>query len=226
LAPASFARPSFPDELRDPPQAAPPRVPRWVLVAGCFAIGAALTAFGAHALGVFDRTASGVSEPTAQSYADRANAAIAADAWDTPPGENVRDLTDAALRRWPGAPQILEVRQNAARMLVRRAHDAAETKGEDALRWARLAAELDSGNAEARALAAELASPSGKPSASADEGPPPKTVKSSREPPPKKRSKTTTVKTEPGEGPIPSEPPRPKAAADAGAGSSSGGRWL
>lgn len=222
------SRPSFPDEPYDPPPPAP-RIPRWALVAACFVVGAAVTAFGAHALGVFERVGSDASEPSIGWYADRANAAIAENSWDEPPGENVRDITDAALRRWPNAQPILEVRQNAARILLRRARQERDQNGEHAARWARLAAELDPTNTEARKLLASL-NPS--PAESSSSAPPAPSGgdarRSSRGSSRGGFAKRTPAPPAPEpkvEEPSPEPAPKP-GAADGGAGSPAGGRWL
>jgi eukaryotic-like serine/threonine-protein kinase len=218
-------RPSFPDELYDPPEPAPSRLPRWLFATACFVIGAAITAAGAQALGVFDRAASAESEANASFYAERANRAIAENAWDEPPGDNVRDITDAALRRWPNAHPIVEVRQNAARILIRRARQERDLDITQALRWAKLATELDPQSADARTLANELGM-IGKPAVSVADGDsaqlPPRTT---AEPSSKKSAAGTRIK-KPAPAPQPVHEP-PVARPDAGgAAPNPGGRWL
>jgi len=80
-----------------------------------------------------------------------------------PPGDNVRDITDEGLKRWPNHHRLLDVRMRAANELTsqamtqRSAGDVAE-----ALRLARAAHELDPHDASAKRLVdqyeAELAS--------------------------------------------------------------------
>jgi eukaryotic-like serine/threonine-protein kinase len=125
---------------------------RWVVVAICFTLGVAITAIVAHRLGAFpDR------EPGAEAYAERARSALAAGAFDSPRGENVKDITDTALRRWPRAEGVLAVRRDAARTLTETARSRSGAERAKALRFAALATELDPDNAEARRLANELA---------------------------------------------------------------------
>lgn len=89
---------------------------RWLVVAACFAVGAAIALFAVDRLGAFRPP-----EPGIETYRTRALAAMASGAFDEPPNENVREITDAALRRWPGATGIVSVRQSAAKDLVDRA---------------------------------------------------------------------------------------------------------
>jgi eukaryotic-like serine/threonine-protein kinase len=217
-------RPSFPDQLHDPPEPLPSRVPRWMFAAGFFVVGAAMTALGAQALGVFDRGAAAESEATPGWYADRANRAIAENAWDEPAGENVRDITDAALQRWPNAQPIVDVRQNAARILVRRARQERDLDADEALRWAKLATELDPQSSDARALANELTGAAAKPEASTTESDfAAPTPSSSREPGNKKAAAGVRIKKPPeASNPVP-QPSKPDAGASA---PPQGGRWL
>jgi eukaryotic-like serine/threonine-protein kinase len=224
-APVSIPpRPSFPDELYDPPEPASPQLPRWMFAAACFIVGVGITVLGAKAIGVFDRTGSAESEATAAWYAERANRAIAENAWDEPPGENVRDITDAALRRWPNAHPILEVRQNAARILIRRARQERDLDSAEALRWAKLASELDPSSSDAQTLANQLAAADRDPEASSVEG---DSATQARPPRPKKTAaglSGTRRKPEPKPQPAPEPPAKP---ADAGtAAPAPGGRWL
>lgn len=123
------------------------------LVIACFLLGVVLPILTARMLGACDRTA-----PTVQQYVDRANAAVAVNAWDQPPGENVKDITDSALKRYPGSEPVLAVRRDAARILVRHALTSHNIDLGDieALRLARLAHDLDPGNADAVALIREI----------------------------------------------------------------------
>jgi eukaryotic-like serine/threonine-protein kinase len=149
---SSSTHPSFPDADYEPPlDVGTASLRRWLVIGACFAFGAMLTAVVAHRLGAFPSRAPGVD-----SYAQRAQRALEAGAWDAPPGENVRDITDSALRRWPDAPSVLAVRRDAARVLVERARGLGAGDRRKASRMAELATELDPSNDASRVLAAEL----------------------------------------------------------------------
>ncbi len=225
--PTESARPSGPPSstvapsLPPPPTASTP-APEWIpepasrlrrglIVAACFAAGALLTVIVAQRLGAFTPP-----EPGVESYASRARAAMAAGAFRDPPSENVRDITDTALRRWPGAAPILEVRRSAAAKLVLKAERARPTDRVTALEAARLAAELDPGNEAARALLDVLAAPE----PSAESAPLDASAKTA---PPRH--------TSPGLRPAPAPSSSAPAIVDAGAAikpasSATGGRWL
>jgi len=144
------SRPSFPSSFPTGDEGSPQR--RLLLVLSCFVVGVALTLLVAHRLGAFAKP-----EPSLETYAERARAAASARAFDDPPGENVKDITDAALRRWPGAAAIVEIRRDVARELVERAHQLKSGEPRRALRLMELALELDPESEKARDLQAELA---------------------------------------------------------------------
>jgi hypothetical protein len=128
---------------------------RLAVIALCFIAGASLALFAALRLGVFDDP-----EPGVDSYARRARVALAASAYGAPPGENVRDITDSALAKWPGDATILEVRRDAAHRLVVRAQLMADDDAAEAERLATLALQLDPQNADAgRILAGDGRTP-------------------------------------------------------------------
>jgi serine/threonine-protein kinase len=129
---------------------------RDAVIVGCFLLGGGLAVLSARLLGAFDPP-----PPTAQQYVDRANAAVAVSAWDAPAGENVRDITDAALQRFPGSKPVLDVRRHAVRILVRRAKAARDVDATQALRLARIARDLDPHDADTAELLAELTGQSG-----------------------------------------------------------------
>ena len=122
---------------------------RFAVIALCFAAGAALALAVAFRLGVFD-----APEPGAESYANRARAALAKSAIASPPGENVRDITDAALERWPGNSALLDIRRDAAHRLVVRAQLVQSDDAAEAERLATLALELDPASSDARRVLA------------------------------------------------------------------------
>jgi serine/threonine-protein kinase len=74
----------------------------------------------------------------------RARQALDARHWDAPPGDNVRDLTNEGLTRWPNDSRIMELRAHAADQLDLEAvrHELSGDLPE-ALHLAELARELD-----------------------------------------------------------------------------------
>jgi eukaryotic-like serine/threonine-protein kinase len=127
------------------------------LILAFFAIGAVVALLVALRLGAFD-----TRERALGRYLERARAALELEAWDSPPRDNVRELTDIALRRWPGEPRILEIRQTAADRLLRHAAAARRDKPDEATHFARLAAEFDPDSAR-RALGGMQTPPAAKP---------------------------------------------------------------
>ena len=158
------------DTLKLEPPRPEPRtswLQRGGLIAACFAAGAVVALLAASSLGAFDAPAAG-----ADNYVERAERALASGAIVGPPTDNVLDITDTALQRWPSQPRLLAVRNSAARTLVERARVAAESSPSEALELLRFASRLDPGNKDAQKLARELRSaleqvPPAAPSASA-----------------------------------------------------------
>jgi hypothetical protein len=114
-------------------------------------MGAGVSLAGAHGLGLFHDP-----EPSLEQYVVRANAAMAAGAWDAPIGENVLAITDEALERWPAAPAIVEVRRRSAATLYREGMRLRHSNPELALKRSRLAVRLDPSHAPARQLLQRL----------------------------------------------------------------------
>jgi serine/threonine-protein kinase len=105
----------------------------------------------------------------------RANDALSHKHWDSPPGDNVRDLTDQGLARWPRDPQLTEVRAHAASEIVKAARaKAVDGEQGEASRLVRVANALDPTNEEARALLASWSreAPTNSPSAADSPLPP------------------------------------------------------
>jgi hypothetical protein len=97
------------------------------------------------------------------TFVARANDARSHQRWDEPPGDNVRDLTDEGLSRWPKEPKLVKIRQGTCEDLVKAAaakHD--EGDPDAALHLARLATSLDPTSAEARNLVASWSPPEEK----------------------------------------------------------------
>ncbi len=112
-----------------------------LFVVVCFLLGVAGATGMAYKFGRI-----GTSTTTQASLEDavtRASDALRYHRFDAPAGDNVRDLTDDALRRFPNDPRLLEIRTHAANDLVtvaielRQAGDAA-----DAIKSLKLALEL------------------------------------------------------------------------------------
>ncbi|MFT3767345.1 MAG: protein kinase [Minicystis sp.] len=89
---------------------------------------------------------------------DDAREAMRRRAWDAPPGHNFKEITGSALKRWPGNTAFVELRHEAAVMLVadalgrKYASDVPE-----ATRLVQLALEMDPNLTTAQHLAADLA---------------------------------------------------------------------
>ncbi len=191
---------------------------RWLVVAACFTLGVALTAVLAHRLGAFSEP-----DPGADGYAERARTALAAGAFDTPPGENVKDITDTALRRWPRSESVLAVRRDTARTLTDTSRGLKTTDRAKAVRFAALATELDPESSEARSLADELRAPppvADKPTLVTD--------KPQERPAPERAPRPRPQKTPPGPGAAGAKAPAPadSTPAPAPAPTPAGGRWL
>jgi hypothetical protein len=94
---------------------------------------------------------------TIEAQLARANEALLHQRWDSPRGDNVRDITTEALSRWPNDPQLLRLRTLACDDVVKAAR-VKRDKGDagEALRLARLAYELDPSDDQAQRLVAEL----------------------------------------------------------------------
>jgi len=87
----------------------------------------------------------------------RANDALIHQRWDSPKGDNVRDVTDEGLSRFPHDPQMLRLRALASADIVKTAR-AKRDEGSvsEALRLAKLAYQLDPSDELAQKLVAEL----------------------------------------------------------------------
>ena len=227
-APHLSARDSSPPASRDS-RAGPPwqstqdpvEIPtesrsHWALVALCFGAGVLVVLLAAFKFGVFRNP-----EPKVGEFAKRAEAAAAQGAWDSPPGANVRDITDAALRQWPAAPAIVRVRKDAAKKLVTQAKLAA--KDAEKQRWLSLAAELDPENAEARKLLGKLAS---QPLPEASAQPPPAKSSPSAHAAKGKSLRSTPKKPGPPKKPVAKPETSASSAPTPTSAPSAGGRWL
>ncbi|HTJ82935.1 MAG TPA: hypothetical protein VL400_14540, partial [Polyangiaceae bacterium] len=133
---------------------------RWAIALAAVLVVAPAVAFGASRWLRSNAETASVDEDLS-----RAESAMQRRAWDTPPHENVKELTDDALARSPGDRRVLTLRRNAAEQIV---NDALGRKyagnSADALRLARLALELSPELTTAQHLVRELETPEGAPS--------------------------------------------------------------
>jgi eukaryotic-like serine/threonine-protein kinase len=127
---------------------------RALVIGGCFAVGGAVALVVASRLGAFEKP-----ELKLESYVERARQALELAAFDTPPGENVREITNAALHRWPEAPSIVQIRRDAARRLLERSRELSSSNRDEARRFLDLALEFDPESSEARSLRSASAEP-------------------------------------------------------------------
>ncbi|MBX3186293.1 MAG: protein kinase [Labilithrix sp.] len=118
-----------------------------LFVVVCFVLGALIAAGWAWRAGKLG------GDSDDERYVSRATDAMYKNRFVEPKGDNVRDITDEGLKRWPNHHRLLDVRMRAANELVsqamtqRSAGDVSE-----ALRLARVAHELDPNDASARRL--------------------------------------------------------------------------
>jgi eukaryotic-like serine/threonine-protein kinase len=136
--------------LRDPPlrRALP------LLVVVCFLVGAVGMAVVASRVGLLGgRRDRG---PLLDTVVSRANDALLHQRWDSPKGDNVRDVTQDGLARWPNEPQLLRIRTLASGDILKAARAKRdEGNAAEALRLAKLAYQLDPSDDLAQKLAAE-----------------------------------------------------------------------
>jgi eukaryotic-like serine/threonine-protein kinase len=119
-----------------------------------FFVVSVLATAGVYRMGWFGLGTQKVS--TLDAEVDRANDAMRHKRWDSPAGDNVRDLTDDGLTRWPRDARLLDIRERAADELVKEALDR-KFDGDlpKALHLARLANQLDPTDQAAQHLVEE-----------------------------------------------------------------------
>ncbi|HEY8072506.1 MAG TPA: hypothetical protein VIF62_00305, partial [Labilithrix sp.] len=152
-APTPSSRPPMSSEPRfsshpPMPAAQPARSSRTIIfVALCFILGASLAAAVAWRMG---RLGAGDDE---ERFVTRATDAMFKNQFVDPPGENVRDITNEGLRRWPNDKKLVDVRVRAASELVVRAQGQRGAGDiSKALELARSAHDLDPNDATAKHL--------------------------------------------------------------------------
>ena len=107
----------------------------------CLLVGVLGASVVLYQLGILGGTGHDGSLDDVVAHADEA---LKHGRWDTPPGDNVRDITTDGLTRWPREPRLVEVRARATDELVKEAVGL-KFAGDlpAALHMARLAKELD-----------------------------------------------------------------------------------
>ncbi|HVJ92538.1 MAG TPA: protein kinase [Labilithrix sp.] len=119
----------------------------WPVIVLCFVLGASIAFGWAWKVGKIG------SDADAERYVARATDAMFKNHFYEPPGENVKDLTDEGLRRWPNEHRFLDVRIRAASELTSQAialHAAGDLN--EALKLAKVAHVLDPHDASAKRL--------------------------------------------------------------------------
>jgi serine/threonine-protein kinase len=127
-----------------------PRKSRGLLfVILCFVLGATIAAGWAWKMGKLG----GSNEGDGERYIARATDALYKHHFVAPIGDNVRDITDEGLKKWPNDHRLLDIRMRAANELVMQA-TTQRSAGDimEALRLARAAHELDPNDASAKRL--------------------------------------------------------------------------
>ncbi len=128
------------------------------IVVVCFLVGAAGTAVIAARTGWPGAHAQPLALPL-DGVVARANDALLHGRWDSPPGDNVRDLTREGLAESPNQPQLLRIRTLACSDIIKAARAKREEGNvSEALRLAKLAYQLDPSDDLAQKLAAEMES--------------------------------------------------------------------
>ncbi|MDF2692939.1 MAG: serine/threonine protein kinase [Labilithrix sp.] len=166
---APRVQPSSPEMARlssHPPVLHEEKRPRaWLLVVLCFVLGAAIALGWAWKVGKI-----GPGDADEERFVARATDAMFKNHFHEPPGDNVKEITDEGLRRWPNDRKLLDIRVRAANELISQAI-AQRSAGDvvEALKLAKIAHDLDPHDASAKRLVeqyeAELAafSPSAAP---------------------------------------------------------------
>jgi serine/threonine protein kinase len=132
-----------------------------VIVVFCFILGA-IVAGTLFKMGIVGPNAQAT---TLSARVDLANDAMRHQRWDSPPGDNVRDITDDGLARWPkDARLFLDIRERAADELVKEAVGR-KFEGDlvEALHLAHLANQLDPTDTTAEHLVTEYEAESAAP---------------------------------------------------------------
>ncbi|MBL8717860.1 MAG: protein kinase [Myxococcales bacterium] len=111
--------PTPPEESLETVPGVPRRGRMVAIIAVCALLGIGGLGVGAYRLGWVGKKVEAKSE--LDQLLDRARAALKARHFDEPPGDNVLELTDKALKLAPDEPRVFAVRNSAADKLVREA---------------------------------------------------------------------------------------------------------
>jgi serine/threonine-protein kinase len=144
--------PTSPGEARRGESRARGSLPAIVVV--CFLVGALGMAAVASKTGLLARH---TPAPQLDATVARANDALLHQRWDAPPSDNVREITEDGLSRWPSEPQLLRIRTLACNDIVKAVRSKRD-EGDigEALRLAKLAYQLDPSDDLAQKLSAEM----------------------------------------------------------------------
>jgi serine/threonine protein kinase len=162
VAPAALvAAPAETEEAVEPRDTRRARSRAAVIIVFCFIVGAIV----AGTLFKMGFVGSNPQVTTLDARVNLANDAIRHKRWDSPPGDNVRDITDDGLARWPKDARLLDIRERAADELVKEAVGR-KFEGDlvEALHLARLANQLDPTDTTAQHLVEEYEADNAPPS--------------------------------------------------------------
>ena len=155
------------DESVDQPLA-PSRASRLRMVAIvllCFLLSVGITSAVAYRMKLLGP---GTSQGSLDEAVARAEDALKRKRFDNPPGDNLRDLTDASLVKWPNEPRLLDLRARGCDELVKEALGR-QLQGDvaGAQKLVHLARDLDPSDTTAQQLAVEYDTLAAKPAAPA-----------------------------------------------------------
>jgi serine/threonine-protein kinase len=140
--------------LPPPPLSRRARIVRTVAIALCaLAASSLVLVVGGKRLGIM----ASASSDSVEGRLGAARDAMRRQAWDAPPGDNVKEILDVAAARWPSEPRVKDLRREAAERLVTSALGRKYAGDNvEALRLARLAVALNPSLTTAQHLVVEL----------------------------------------------------------------------
>lgn len=137
--PSYDRQPSYPDEIpeRQPRRRVGARAAAIFIL--CFLVGVGGATLVAYKLGFVGPNADSIDREV-----ERAHAAFAQHHWDSPPGDNVVEITDHALEKWPNDSKLLEIRRTSSDEVAKEAASQWATGNKpEGLRLMQLAQRLD-----------------------------------------------------------------------------------
>ena len=147
------ALPSIPEEEIAPPPRRRMGARAAAIFILCFLVGVGGATVVAYKMGFVGPNADSLDREV-----ERAHVAFVAHHFDTPQGENVVDITDEALKKWPNDPKLLEIRSEAKGEVSKEAASQWTFGNKsDGLRLMQLAARLDPNDESVRKLVASYA---------------------------------------------------------------------